>query len=148
MSTQCGFIYPLNLKLHSWGPFKAGKDATEAFFSLHRYEVLARPQYKRLQIGSIAGQVQQIHPRPVGGLSKVPYAEATWLTQGYFSPYFKDVRTLVISRAALFNLFFSTMLNSNAPTGNSSRKSLYLMAKLARRTERGLLKAFLTRWRN
>ncbi|PPQ69172.1 hypothetical protein CVT26_003546 [Gymnopilus dilepis] len=68
----------------------AGKDATEAFFSLHRYEVLQRPQYKRLQIGSIAGQEQQIFPRGIGELSKVPYAEPNWLTPGYYSPYYKD----------------------------------------------------------
>ncbi|KIM39789.1 hypothetical protein M413DRAFT_446715 [Hebeloma cylindrosporum] len=68
----------------------AGKDATEAFFSLHRYEVLERPQFKRLVIGSIAGQKQQIFPRASGELSKIPYAEATWLTSGYFSPYYKD----------------------------------------------------------
>ncbi|EEB91892.1 hypothetical protein MPER_09677 [Moniliophthora perniciosa FA553] len=32
----------------------AGQDATEAFFSLHRYEVLKRPQYSRLKIGAVA----------------------------------------------------------------------------------------------
>ncbi|RDB25903.1 Very long-chain specific acyl-CoA dehydrogenase, mitochondrial [Hypsizygus marmoreus] len=68
----------------------AGQDATEAFFGLHRYEVLQRPQYSRLQIGTIQGEKQQIFPRPVGGLSTVPYAEPTWLTAGYHSPYYKD----------------------------------------------------------
>jgi len=70
----------------------AGKDATEAFFGLHRYEVLERPQYKRLRIGTVVGQEQLIFPQAAGELSKVPYAEPTWLTPGYFSPYFKDVR--------------------------------------------------------
>ncbi|KAF8199552.1 acyl-CoA dehydrogenase [Pholiota molesta] len=68
----------------------AGKDGTEAFFSLHRYEVIQRPQYKRLQIGTIAGQVEQIHPRLPGELSTIPYAEATWLTPGYYSPYYSE----------------------------------------------------------
>ncbi|KAG6831805.1 hypothetical protein H0H92_007482 [Tricholoma furcatifolium] len=68
----------------------AGQDATDAFFSLHRYEVLQRPQYARLQIGVVAGEEQQIFPRAIGTLSKVPYAEPTWLTQGYYSPYYKD----------------------------------------------------------
>lgn len=69
----------------------AGQDATEAFFSLHRHEVLQRPQFARLQIGVIAGEKQQIHPRAAGALSKVPYAEPTWLTPGFHSPYYKDV---------------------------------------------------------
>lgn len=66
----------------------AGKDATEAFFSLHRHEVLLRPQYARLQIGTIQGQEQTIWPKEVGALSKVPYAEPTWLTDGYHSMSF------------------------------------------------------------
>lgn len=75
----------------AWISVVAGQDATEIFFSLHRYEVLQKPQYKRLQIGTIAGQEQQIFPRAVGTLSKVPYAEPTWLSPGYHSPYYKDV---------------------------------------------------------
>ncbi|KAF4616119.1 hypothetical protein D9613_011485 [Agrocybe pediades] len=68
----------------------AGKDATQAFFGLHRHEVLLRPQYKRLQIGVIHGEEEQIKPPVPGALSKVPYAEPTWLSQGYFSPYYSD----------------------------------------------------------
>ncbi|KAJ7227109.1 acyl-CoA dehydrogenase [Mycena pura] len=66
----------------------AGQDATEAFFGLHRYEVLSRPQYMRLQIGSVADEEQTIFPRAIGALSGVPYAEPTWLTPGYHSAYF------------------------------------------------------------
>ncbi|KAF9048416.1 acyl-CoA dehydrogenase [Panaeolus papilionaceus] len=68
----------------------AGKDATDAFFSLHRYEVLQRPQFSRLVIGQIQGQKQLVQPPAPGELSKVPYAEPTWLTPGYHSPYYKD----------------------------------------------------------
>ncbi|KAF9450323.1 acyl-CoA dehydrogenase, partial [Macrolepiota fuliginosa MF-IS2] len=68
----------------------AGKDATDAFFSLHRFEILQKPQYSRLAIGAIAGAEQQIFSKAVGGLSTVPYAEPTWLTTGYHSPYYKD----------------------------------------------------------
>ncbi|KAF8235821.1 acyl-CoA dehydrogenase [Tricholoma matsutake] len=68
----------------------AGHDATTVFFSLHRYEVLQKPQYARLQIGVVADEKQQIFPRSVGALSTVPYAEPTWLTKGYYSPYYKD----------------------------------------------------------
>lgn len=68
----------------------AGKDATQVFFGLHRLEVLQRPQYARLQIGAIRGQTENIKPLGPGELSLVPYAEPTWLTPGYFSPYYSD----------------------------------------------------------
>ncbi|KAG2345041.1 acyl-CoA dehydrogenase NM domain-like protein [Suillus weaverae] len=68
----------------------AGKDATQVFFGLHRLEVLQRPQYARLQIGAIRGQTETIKPLGPGELSLVPYAEPTWLTPGYFSPYYSD----------------------------------------------------------
>ncbi|KAG8707541.1 hypothetical protein FRC08_000437, partial [Ceratobasidium sp. 394] len=68
----------------------AGQDATEAFFSLHRHEVLLKPQYMRLQIGSIEGESVKIKPLAAGELSQVPYAEPTWLTPGFSSPYYSD----------------------------------------------------------
>ncbi|KAH8831752.1 acyl-CoA dehydrogenase [Flagelloscypha sp. PMI_526] len=68
----------------------AGQDATEAFYSLHRHEVLERPQYQRLQIGTIDGETPQIIGRVPGALSTVPYGEPTWLSQGYFSPYYTE----------------------------------------------------------
>ena len=71
-----------------------GQDATEAFYGLHRHEVLERPQYKRLQIGTIQGEKSVIYDRVVGEISHVPYAEPTWLTPGYFSPYYSDVRNI------------------------------------------------------
>ena len=74
----------------------AGKDATEAFFSLHKYEILEKPQYQRLQIGVINEEKPFIHSRIPGELSNVPYAEPTWLTKGYHSPYYSDVRLHVV----------------------------------------------------
>ncbi|KAF8273260.1 acyl-CoA dehydrogenase NM domain-like protein [Lactarius quietus] len=67
----------------------AGQDATEAFYSLHRHEVLERPQYQRLQIGYIDGETPSVGGG-VGQISKVPYAEPTWLVEGYHSPYYKE----------------------------------------------------------
>jgi len=67
----------------------AGKDATDAFYSLHRHWVLTKPNFARLAIGTVAGAKQRIHPREAGELSKVPYAEPIWLSEGYHSPYFK-----------------------------------------------------------
>lgn len=69
----------------------AGQDATDAFYGLHRHEVLLKPQYARLQIGTIAGEKSQIVSNVPGGLSEVPYAEPTWLSKGYHSPYYKEV---------------------------------------------------------
>ena len=74
----------------------AGEDATEAFFGLHRHDVLERPQYTRLQIGVIEGEEPQIEGgRMPGKISKVPYAEPSWLSEGYHSAYFKEVRDSV-----------------------------------------------------
>jgi hypothetical protein len=55
-----------------------------------------KPQYARLQMGVIAGEAAVIHSRVVGELSKVPYAEPTWLSEGYHSPYYTDVSTFAI----------------------------------------------------
>ncbi|KAI6115601.1 acyl-CoA dehydrogenase/oxidase [Pisolithus croceorrhizus] len=68
----------------------AGKDATDTFYGLHRHEVLERPQYKRLQVGTVKGQKSVIFGRKLGELSQVPYAEPTWLSPGYHSPYYSD----------------------------------------------------------
>ncbi|KAL1706068.1 acyl-CoA dehydrogenase/oxidase [Schizophyllum commune] len=68
----------------------AGQDATNAFFGLHRHEVLLRPQYARLQIGTITGERERIKAPVPGSLSKVPYAEPTWLSAGFKSPYYTD----------------------------------------------------------
>ena len=70
----------------------AGQDATEAFYGLHRNEVIEKPQYKRLQIGVIGGEQSVITGRIQGELSKVPYAEPTWLADGYHNPYYTEVR--------------------------------------------------------
>jgi hypothetical protein len=68
----------------------AGKDSTEVFFGLHRHEVLLRPQYARLQIGTIAGASPSIIALAPDALSSVPYAEPTWLSKGYHSPYYTE----------------------------------------------------------
>ncbi|KAI6099179.1 acyl-CoA dehydrogenase/oxidase [Pisolithus sp. B1] len=68
----------------------AGKDATMAFFGLHRHEVLLRPQYARLQIGTIRGEEEHIKAPEPGAISRVPYAEPTWLCSGFHSPYYSD----------------------------------------------------------
>jgi hypothetical protein len=73
----------------------AGKDATDAFYGLHRHEVLQRPQYARLQIGTLAGATPQLYSLVPGALSAVPYAEPAWLAKGFHSPYYKDVRAAV-----------------------------------------------------
>ncbi|CAK5268742.1 unnamed protein product [Mycena citricolor] len=71
-------------------PEVAGQDATEAFYGLHRAEVLVKPQYQRLQIGTIVGQQSLIQTPTPGLISKVPYAEPSWLVEGYHSPYYTE----------------------------------------------------------
>ena len=50
-----------------------------------------KPQYQRLIIGNIEGEEAALHPPRIGDISKVPYAEPTWLTEGYYSPYYTEV---------------------------------------------------------
>jgi hypothetical protein len=72
-------------------PEVAGKDATAAFFGLHRQEVLYTPRYAKYKIGQIEGQEQKVMRNESGSISTVPYAEPMWLSTGYKqSPYFKD----------------------------------------------------------
>lgn len=71
-------------------PEVAGQDATDVFYGLHRTEVLDKPQYKRLIVGRIQGEESAFTSRVPGELSNVPYAEPTWLAEGYYSPYFTD----------------------------------------------------------
>lgn len=66
----------------------AGQDATQAFYNLHRQEVLQ--QYKSLEIGIIQGEKPEvIDPQP-GDLSQVPYAEPLWLVPQFHSPYYNE----------------------------------------------------------
>jgi cytochrome b involved in lipid metabolism len=78
------------INFHPGGAFPilelAGKDATDAFYGLHRQEVLVK--YDRYKIGTIGGENPQIHIYQPGDLSAVPYAEpSAWM--GFKSPYFK-----------------------------------------------------------
>ncbi|EGP92702.1 unnamed protein product [Zymoseptoria tritici ST99CH_1A5] len=66
----------------------AGQDATEAFYNLHRQEVLQ--QYKSLAIGVLEGEKPEvISPQP-GDLSQVPYGEPLWLNSQFKSPYYNE----------------------------------------------------------
>ena len=66
----------------------AGTDATEAFYNLHRQEVLQK--YSSLCIGTIEGEQPQVLEHKSGDLSAVPYGEPTWLTPQFKSPYYKE----------------------------------------------------------
>ncbi|GAA5992838.1 hypothetical protein JCM10908_001364 [Rhodotorula pacifica] len=77
----------------------AGQDASEAFFSLHRSDVLTK--YDRLRIGRLARETtsdetassknkKKDYILPVAGeLSPVPHAEPDFLNPQLFSPYYK-----------------------------------------------------------
>eukprot|EP00811_Abedinium_folium_P035026 NODE_7857_length_1544_cov_5.150318.p1 GENE.NODE_7857_length_1544_cov_5.150318~~NODE_7857_length_1544_cov_5.150318.p1 ORF type:complete len:426 (-),score=107.64 NODE_7857_length_1544_cov_5.150318:245-1522(-) len=96
-----GGVYDLTkfLKLHPGGHAVliayAGKDATEAFYGLHREEVLDK--YKqRLLKGTVAGSMPKYGlkslPRIAGRNpaveydSQVPFAEPSWMRSGWRSP--------------------------------------------------------------
>ncbi|KAJ0109083.1 hypothetical protein J7T55_002275 [Diaporthe amygdali] len=67
----------------------AGTDATDAFYNLHRHEVLTG-KYAEMAIGTIEGEKPQVvNPGP-GELSKVPYAEPLWLSEPFKNPYYND----------------------------------------------------------
>ncbi|KAL7009249.1 hypothetical protein EMMF5_001447 [Cystobasidiomycetes sp. EMM_F5] len=66
----------------------AGKDGTEVFFGLHRSSVLEK--YQRLIVGTIENESPKVILPQAGKLSPVPFAEATWLSKGYHSPYYND----------------------------------------------------------
>lgn len=135
----------LVLRLILRGICLAGQDATDAFFSLHRYEVLQRSQFARLRIGAIQGEKQQVWPRPVGALSKVPYAEPTWLTEGYHSPYYKEVRGSFMSGQHNFTLEFrSTITLSRRPSVNSWTRHCTQMRKPFKRRARSQANTCLT----
>lgn len=67
----------------------AGTDATDAFYNLHRHEVLTG-KYAELAVGTIEGEKPQVvNPGP-GELSKVPYAEPLWLSEPFKNPYYNE----------------------------------------------------------
>lgn len=57
---------------------------------LHKIEVLLRPAHQRLVIGRVKDEQSEIeYPKP-GQYSKVPYAEAPWLSPPFSSPYYNE----------------------------------------------------------
>lgn len=66
----------------------AGKDATEAFYNLHRQEVIQK--FQNLCIGTIEGEKPKVLEQLPGENSLVPYAEPTWLTKPFQSPYYNE----------------------------------------------------------
>ncbi|KAI8093740.1 acyl-CoA dehydrogenase/oxidase [Halteromyces radiatus] len=79
------------IDMHPGGAFPilefAGKDATDAFYGLHKQDVLLK--YNRYKIGTIENEQPQINFYQAGDISKVPYAESSfWM--GYKSPYFTE----------------------------------------------------------
>ncbi|KAI0034579.1 acyl-CoA dehydrogenase NM domain-like protein [Vararia minispora EC-137] len=108
----------------------AGQDATEAFYGLHRHEVLERPQYQRLQIGVVSGEQPRLHGRVPGALSLVPYAEPTWLTKGFHSPYFSESHRKL--QAAVRKFVDEVVFpDAQAREEDGKRPSLDVVAKMA-----------------
>jgi len=91
------------------------------FFGLHRHEVLLRPQYQRLQIGTVQGQIEQIKAPVPGELSRVPYGEPTWLSKGYYSPYYSDNHRKF---QTVVREFFATVVQPEAAKCEDSGKKI------------------------
>jgi hypothetical protein len=138
----------------------AGQDATEAFYGLHRHEVLERPQYARLQIGVLRGEQSVITGRLVGGLSSVPYAEPTYLSKGFHSPYYTEVRprrifvVVVVARLGRSSYNRSAGVSTIRITRRSRRSSGSSLTRWCTLTRRSAslmgsdpARTFLTRWR-
>jgi alkylation response protein AidB-like acyl-CoA dehydrogenase len=108
----------------------AGKDATEAFYGLHRHEVLERSQYKRLQIGTIIGEKPVLYGHNPGEISEVPYAEPTWLCKAYHSPYYSENHRAFQKVA---RRFFDEVVYPDAQVreGDGKRPSQEILDKMA-----------------
>ncbi|KAI9029866.1 acyl-CoA dehydrogenase/oxidase [Phycomyces nitens] len=65
-----------------------GKDVTEEFYGLHKHEVITK-YTPRLKIGSIANEKSAIAEANASFISKVPYAEPSYL-MGLKSPYYNE----------------------------------------------------------
>ncbi|TXT10563.1 hypothetical protein VHUM_02068 [Vanrija humicola] len=98
----------------------AGQDATTVFYSLHRHEVLQKPQYARLVIGHIALEEPRIRPVGVGELSRVPYAESPWLNPSFHSPYYNDGHRALQKE---FRAFVDTVITPDAQACEASGKN-------------------------
>ncbi|KAJ3016958.1 hypothetical protein HKX48_003784 [Thoreauomyces humboldtii] len=66
----------------------AGTDATEAFYSMHRHDVMLKFGPKFI-IGKIQGEEKKLQLQEAGQISKVPYAESPFW-QGRPSPFYND----------------------------------------------------------
>ncbi|THV01703.1 acyl-CoA dehydrogenase/oxidase C-terminal [Dendrothele bispora CBS 962.96] len=106
----------------------AGKDATEAFFSLHLSEILSLPQYARFKIGLVQGSAKE--EVEVNAISKVPYAEPGWLV-GQPSPYYKEHHLAFLKS---FRTFIRTVVLPDARANEDSGKppSPHVLVELAR----------------
>ncbi|KAF5002819.1 hypothetical protein FDECE_10522 [Fusarium decemcellulare] len=78
----------------------AGQDATAAFYSLHRHDVLS--SFSDLAIGTITGEKVQTTTSRLGDLSPVPYAEPLWLRPPFRSPYYNESHRRLQRAARVF----------------------------------------------
>ncbi|KAF7721050.1 hypothetical protein EC973_005515 [Apophysomyces ossiformis] len=103
----------------------AGKDATEAFYSLHRQETLLR--YQRYKIGTLMNEEPKIHVAQPGDISSVPYSESSaWM--GFKSPYFKESHARF--RSALRKTMDSLAPEARGYEDSGDKPSTELLQKL------------------
>lgn len=105
--------------IHDRIRFSAGQDGTDTFFGLHRFEVLEKKNYARLQIGTIEGEKPVIRGRRDTSISKIPYGEPTWLSPGYYSPYYNEVCYSILPKYFVIYHIYRVTANSKKLCGNS-----------------------------
>lgn len=86
------------------------KDATAAFFGLHRPEII--DQYQRLVVGTLEGETRRHRARAAGALSIAPYAEPLWLSAGFASPPWVKESHRALQREMRY--FFDTFIKAEA----------------------------------
>jgi hypothetical protein len=91
--------------------------------------VIERPQYQRLCIGTIQGEESRLLGRVLGEVSNVPYAEPTWLEEGYYSPYYTDVSREPYFRPLSCSSRYRIIGNSKRQCVGSSMRLFILMPR-------------------
>jgi alkylation response protein AidB-like acyl-CoA dehydrogenase/cytochrome b involved in lipid metabolism len=111
----------------------AGQDATEAFYNLHRQEVLQK--YSDLCIGTLENEKPEVIEKKDGDLSLVPYGEPTWLRPEFHSPYYNDSHRKL---QKAIRLFVDTYVTPEAE--ESERTGAHISQELINRmSEAGIL---------
>jgi len=104
----------------------AGKESTDAFFGLHRYEVITKFG-PRLIVGTIVNEMPRYgDAMKPGAISQVPYAEPMAWREAFKSPYFKDSHFALRKAVREFvDLYVAQEANECEATGKPISRELW-----------------------